>query len=221
MMNKKLSLLFTLIVLSLLLSGPIVASEANVSLNSSSWTSQKVGNVNFKIPPKYENGHIENPDYFVITNIFVFAIRYIDSYSFLKSSYGDDVSSSDTVYVENQFIADHAASVIYQEKNIDRKEYNVTYVYFPVKDEIYCISYSGDNLTPEVEEMIKNTPRQNISNEDFYGRLLSAKNDYIKESNDYNNNYNDYYSYSNRNNHKHRDWFGYYFAYNIGRHSRY
>ncbi|OWT32424.1 hypothetical protein BGI41_07735 [Methanobrevibacter sp. 87.7] len=207
-------IIFIICILAL---NPIAATE-----NSSDWKTQKVENVNFKLAPQYENGELVNSKYYTIKNMFIFSIRYIDSDSFLKSSYGDDASSEDTHYIKNKNIKGHNSSIIYQERNIDGVKYNTTYIYFPIKDEIYCISYNGSNITQDIEEMIKNTPKQTMSEKKFYSKLTHATVSYEYSQRE-ENSYNDYYyrtpyQYNNQNKNQ---WGKYYLAYSLGRSSRY
>ena len=161
-----------------------VKRDAN---DSSTWKKVTVGDTQFRIPPKYEKAILSSSTYLVIDNIYTFAIRDIDSYEFLKDSYGDDASSSYTIYDENKTISGHPASIIYQEVSINQmngegyKTYEVVNVYFQTADSIYCISYNGTKLTSDVEEMIKHTPKPSDSSDRFYEKLSRAKNNYLKE----------------------------------------
>ena len=155
--------------------------------DSSTWRQVSVGDTQFRIPPKYDNATLESDTYLVIDNVYTFAIRDIDSYEFLKDSYGDDSSSKYTIYDENKTISGHPAAIIYQEVSINQmdgtgyKTYDVVEVYFQTGDSIYCISYNGTKLTSDVEEMIKHTPKPNDSNDLFYGKLERARDNYIQE----------------------------------------
>ena len=217
MIKRKYLIIFTIIIISILTLNSISAVE-----NSSNWKNEKVGNVNFKIPPQYENGELVNKNYYTVKNMFVFSIRYINSTSFLESSYGDDANSENTIYIKNKNIKGHNSSIIYQKQNIDGVIYNTTYIYFPIKDEIYCISYDNKNLTPEIEEMIKNTAKQTISDDKFYSKLTHAKLSYADSQKEENYDDDDYYYSSSYNKHnRYHNLAGYYLAYRVGRLSRY
>jgi hydroxymethylpyrimidine pyrophosphatase-like HAD family hydrolase len=130
---------------------------------------------------------LSSSTYLVIDNVYTFAIRDIDSYEFLKDSYGDDATSKYTVYDENKTISGHPAAIIYQEVSINQmdgtgyKTYDVVEVYFQTGDSIYCISYNGTKLTSDVEEMIKHTPKPSDSSDMFYEKLGRARDNYLKE----------------------------------------
>ena len=164
--------------------------NGNVERNaddSSTWKKVIVGDTQFRIPPKYEKAILSSSTYLVIDNVYTFAIRDIDSYEFLKDSYGDDATSKYTVYDENKTISDHPAAIIYQEVSINQmdgtgyKTYDVVEVYFQTGDSIYCISYNGTKVTSDVEEMIKHTPKPSDSSDMFYEKLGRARDNYIKE----------------------------------------
>ena len=217
MIKRKYLIISTIIIISILALNSTAAVE-----NSSNWKNEKVGDINFKIPPQYENGELVNKNYYTVKNMFIFSIRYINSTSYLESSYGGDANSDNTIYIKNKNIKGHNSSIIYQKQNIDRVIYNTTYIYFPTKDEIYCISYDNKNLTPEIEEIIKNTPKQTISDDKFYSELTHAKLSYADSQKE--ENYDDDYYYSSpyqyNNHNRHHDWAGYYLAYRVGRSSR-
>ena len=164
--------------------------NGNVERNaddSSTWKKVIVGDTQFRIPPKYEKAILSSSTYLVIDNVYTFAIRDIDSYEFLKDSYGDDATSKYTVYDENKTISDHPAAIIYQEVSINQmdgtgyKTYDVVEVYFQTGDSIYCISYNGTKVTSDVEEMIKHTPKPSDSSDMFYEKLGRARDNYLKE----------------------------------------
>jgi hypothetical protein len=58
---------------------------------------------------------------------------------------------------------------------------NVSYLYFPVNESIYCICFKSDNLTPEISHIVETAPDYNMSSDTFYGLLDQAYEDY-KES---------------------------------------
>lgn len=155
--------------------------------DSSTWRQATVGDTQFRIPPKYDKATLKSNTYLVIDNIYTFAIRDIDTYQFLKDSYGYDSSSSYTVYEENKTISGHPAAIIYQEVQINQmngegyKNYEVVEVYFQTGDSIYCISYNGTKLTSDVEEMIKHTPKPDDSADLFYDKLERAQDNYVQE----------------------------------------
>ncbi len=201
-MNKKIIILFVLIfTLSL--------CQA-YAIDSSNWTSEKVGDIDFKIPPEYGNSTLMSDGYLTRENIFDFAIRDIDTFSFLKSSYGDDATSQNTYDIVNETVGGHTASVIYQEINVEDHNYNTIYVYFETDNHIYCVSFNDTEISPEIEEMISQTPNSEMDQDKFYGKLDKATENYLKQEQEL---YDDLiYDELSRNNEKQSDR-RYYFFY--------
>lgn len=77
MISKK--LLISLLFISL-----IVSINCVNAVDSSDWKTVKINNVDFKLPPKYQEGKLNKGTY-MINNIFTFDIRCVDS----DISYGD------------------------------------------------------------------------------------------------------------------------------------
>ena len=138
-----------------------------------------------------------------------FAIRDIDTFSFLKSSYGDDATSQNTYDIVNETVGGHTASVIYQEINVEDHNYNTIYVYFETDNHIYCVSFNDTEISPEIEEMISQTPNSEMDQDKFYGKLDKATENYLKQEQEL---YDDLiYDELSRNNEKQRDIRYYFF----------
>ena len=161
MISKK--LLISLLFISL-----IVSSKCVNAVDSSDWKTVKINNVDFKLPPKYQEGKLNKGTY-MINNIFTFGIRCVDSN--ISYMYGSDYNFK----AKNLTVGTHDVSYITE--YVDVVNHNVSYAYFASGDSFYCISWDGQ-MNEEIEEMIINTPDSSYDTDAFYGILDEARHKY-------------------------------------------
>lgn len=167
MFSKKLLLSLVLIVL-------ILSIGCVSAVDSSNWTTVKVGDVNFKIPPQYQGGDMnnENTDYHY-EDLNTFGILCVDDY--LPSNYGYWYNFKG----KNVTIGSH--DVVYFSQYNSYAKHDVCHAYFSSGDSIYCISWKGGEMTDEIEEIIINTPDSSYDTNTFYSILNDAKQSYDDE----------------------------------------
>ena len=130
-----------------------------------------VNGVDFEIPSNYSGGVLK-PGQYVYENLNVFGILCVDDYIVSNYGYWEDTSD----YSEELSI-DGRPSMFLTYYNSYSKT-NVSHLYFPVNNSIYCICFEGNSLTLEIEEIVRKSPYSNISSNDFYSILDEVEKDY-------------------------------------------
>ncbi len=155
---------------------PIAATD------SSDWKEINISGVNFKIPPKYANGNLVGNTYMLET-VFDFSIASLNDNSSLKEIYGYESTIEELNDLKLKEVGGHDTVILHSYRSVC--EHNVSYVFFAVGKNIFAISFNGDKITPEIEEIIKYTPKSKISKEILYKKLDKAQEDYVQEQMDY------------------------------------
>ena len=176
-MNKKviIGICLTIIILSLSLN-PIVA------IDSSNWKEITIEGVNFKIPPQYQSGELVG-DTYMLETVFDFSIASVNNNSSLKEIYGYESTIEELNNLELKEVGGHDTVILHSYRSVC--QHNVSYVFFAVRKSIYTISFNGNKITSEIEEIIKNTPESKISKDELYKKLDKAQEDYVQEQIDY------------------------------------
>lgn len=121
------------IFLSLLLIALIISIGCANAVDSSNWKTVKINDVDFKIPPKYQGGDINNDHTnYHYNDLNTFGILCIDDY--IASSYG----CWHNFKGKNLTIGSHDVAYFYQYNNFAK--HDVSHAYFSSGDSIYCIS---------------------------------------------------------------------------------
>ena len=136
-----------------------------------------VNGVTFEIPDQYTNGRSTDNSY-LYNNIFTFAIRALDSTEFLVDTYGDEASNEDGSTTDLT-IGNH--DVVHIVNYVSVAESRVSYAFFACGDVIYCISWKGSEMTPEIEDMIRNSPDSNYTYNEFHDVLNQAETQYQED----------------------------------------
>lgn len=166
-MNKKVLIIPCLILIFISLS--LVSGENTNNLT------KPVSGIDFQIPPQYDGGILKNNSYIYI-NPYNFRILSLDNYNNLRFNFGSDMLEGSVITTQETTIGNHPAYVIYS--YIDIANSNLTSIYLSIEDTIFVISYKGDSITPEIENMIENTPPSTITSEQLYSKLSEALSDY-------------------------------------------
>ena len=152
-MIKKLLLIF--ITLTLLM-GCVNA------IDSSNWTTAQVGYEKFKIPPQYENPYKNDFHMYEFDeDIDVFTIRYVNPA--IMSLYGYFIEHNS--YVKKVEVEGHDAVHFC---SFDR---NNSILWFSAGEEFYYITWIGENITPEIKEIVKSASKSNYTHDEFYDIL--------------------------------------------------
>lgn len=138
-----------------LLIGSVCASDfSKVTLNG----------VEFEIPSQYSNGDLQDTKYFY-KDYRTFAILCVDDY--IISNYGgnyDIAELKQDLNVDNRPVK----LLTTYNKYIDK---NVSYLYFPVNDSVYCICFQGNNINGDISHIVESAPKSDMSSDTFYGLL--------------------------------------------------
>lgn len=176
-MNKKIILTFCLILVVLSLSlNPVT------SVDSSNWSEININNVSFKIPPKYTGGELVS-DTYLLENVFTFSIAALNDEEEIKDIYGYESTIEELNDLELKRIGGHDTVILHSYRSIC--EHNVSYIFFAIGKDIFAISFNESKISPEIKEIIKNTPESEISKEKLYEKLDKAQEDYIQEQIEY------------------------------------
>lgn len=179
---KKIAILFVCSILMLVLAPISVASE-NVTVNG----------VTFEIPDQYSPGRSSDSSY-VHTNVFTFAIRALDSTQFLVDAYGDEASNKNSSR-DDLTIGTH--DVVHIVNYVSVAGHRVSYAFFACGDVIYCISWEGSEMSPEIEDMIRNSPDSNYTYYEFHDVLNQAETQYLEDLAAEEQEYEEYLAYKN------------------------
>ena len=170
------------------LCGLIFSLTAVNAIDSSSWHTQKVGGVDFKIPPNYEGGDLtRSGSVYSVYNLNQFQISSVDDC--LKNTYGFDASKG---HCEDMVISNHeGVHVTYYSAYCKD---NLSKFYFSIGDSIFELRWKGSAVSPEIEEIVSNCQDSTLSSTEFHNLLSNAKNDYLNGKYSHNT-YDSYDSY--------------------------
>lgn len=122
----------------------------------------KINGIDFHLPPKYQGGELYNDEY-KLDNIF--SIRCID----------DNIITSIGLWAEEK--------ELYEDININNhpvrhfSQYNKyvngnhSHAYFASGNSVYEIAWTGEKINRDIENLIKNTPKSEINDDNFYNAL--------------------------------------------------
>ena len=135
------------------------------AIDSSNWTTAKVGYEEFKIPPKYENPYQSDFNMYEFDyDIDEFTIRYVNPR--IMSLYGYFLERNTPQKVE---VAGHDAIHFTSYDRYDKM--NNSKLWFSAGEEFYYIAWRGTNITPTIEEVVKSASPSNFTHEEFYDIL--------------------------------------------------
>ena len=135
------------------------------AIDSSNWTTAKVGYEEFKIPPEYENPYKSDFHMYEFDeDIDEFTIRYVNPR--IMSLYGYFLERNTPQKVE---VAGHDAIHFTNYDRYDQR--NNSKLWFSAGEEFYYIAWRGTNITPTIEEVVKSASDSNFTHEEFYDIL--------------------------------------------------
>ena len=137
--------------------------------------STEVNGISFELPDKYAGGENTLNGYRLENN---FSIQCIDDN--IASAIGLWAAKSE--YSEDLTINGHPVRYFYQYNQYVHN--NDSHAYFATNESIYEISWVGNNITPEIEKMISDTPKSKIDNAIFYDILDDCFKKYKEERTD-------------------------------------
>lgn len=143
------------------------------AIDSSNWTTANVGYETFKIPPKYVNPYKSDFNMYEFDeDIHVFTIRFVNPN--LMSLYGYFMEHSS--YIKKVNISGHDAIHF---MGYDRfSGTNNSKLWFSAGEEFYYITWNGENITPEIEEIVKSASPSKYSHDEFYNILNDEYDNY-------------------------------------------
>lgn len=143
------------------------------AIDSSNWTNATVGYETFKIPPQYENPYKSDFNMYEFDeDIDVFTIRFVNPN--IMSLYGYFLEQNSHIKKVN--VSGHDAVHF---MNFDRhSEKNNSKLWFSAGEEFYYITWNGEKITPEIEEVVKSASDSKYSHEEFYNILSDEFNNY-------------------------------------------
>lgn len=168
---KKIHLLFAISIIVILLVG-----LSNVSaVDSSKWKTITVDDTDFKIPPEYENGDLSNISY--IKDKW----RYFEIFSYKHDShqefhdFGYELTSNNLHNIQVDKSGNHDMIIMsryYEEDYIQ--------IWFMCGNATYRINQNGSNISENVREIIKTSPKQNLTSQEFYSKFYTYQIRYMK-----------------------------------------
>lgn len=136
------------------------------AIDSSNWTNATVGYETFKIPPQYENPYKSDFNMYEFDeDIGVFTIRFVNPN--LMSLYGyflEHNSQAKKVKVGGHDAVHFMSYDRHSEKNNSK-------LWFSAGEEFYYITWNGEKITPEIEEVVKSSSDSEFSHKEFYSIL--------------------------------------------------
>ena len=146
--------------------------NAASAIDSSNWTTAKVGYETFKIPPKYENPYSSDFHMYEFDeDIDVFTIRYVNPR--IMDLYGYYLERNDFKKVK---FAGHDAVHFTSYDRHDEK--NNSKLWFSAGEEFYYIAWRGTNITPTIKEVVKSASKSKYSHDEFYEILNNEYQNY-------------------------------------------
>ena len=150
-----------------------ILMNAASAVDSSNWTTADVGYETFKIPPQYENPYQSDFNMYEFDeDIYNFTIRYVNPN--LMSLYGYFLEHNS--YIKKVNVSGHDAIHF---MSYDRhSEKNNSKLWFSAGEEFYYITWYGEEITPEIKEIVKSSSPSNYSHDEFYYILNDEYNNY-------------------------------------------
>lgn len=138
---------------------------ATSAIESSNWTTAKVGYEEFKIPPEYENPYQSDFNMYEFDeDIDEFTVRYVNPRIMSLYGYFLDRNTAQKVEVAGHDAIHFTAYDRHDEKNNSK-------LWFSAGEEFYYITWRGTNITPTIEEVVKSASDSNFTHEEFYDIL--------------------------------------------------
>ena len=122
----------------------------------------KINETEFKIPEKYLGGELTNEGYELDNN---FSIRCIDDN--IGNAIGLWACEKD--FEQDLTIGNHPVRYYCQYNQYVHG--NQSHAYFASGDSIYEITWTGEEINTDIKNLIKNTPKSNINEDEFYKTL--------------------------------------------------
>ena len=142
------------------------------AVDSTNWTTAKVGYETFKIPPQYENPYSSDFDMYEYDyDIDVFTIRYVNPN--IMSLYGYYINK---YHEEKVKVTGHdAVHFTYFDR---QNQTNNSILWFSSGEEFYYINWIGHDITPTIKEVVKSSSKSVYSHKEFYQILKDEYQNY-------------------------------------------
>lgn len=173
---KRIHLLFAIFIVLILFVG-----LTNVSaVDSSKWKKITVDGTEFKIPPEYENGDLYNRSYTKDNWSYFTIFSYKNDSHQEYHDFGYALTSNNLNNIQMDHIGNH--DVIIMSRYISHWDYADYYIqiWFMCGNVTYKITQNGTNMSENVKELIKTSPKQNLTSQEFYSKFYNYQIKYIK-----------------------------------------
>lgn len=135
------------------------------AMDSSNWSEATVGYEEFKIPPQYENPYKSDFDMYEFDeDLDVFTIRFVNPNIMELYGYFLQRGHSKKVNVSGHDAVHFTSYDRYDEANNSK-------LWFSAGEEFYYIAWRGENITPEIREVVKSVSPSKYSHDEFYSIL--------------------------------------------------
>lgn len=142
-----------------------VLMNCAAAIDSSNWTNATVGYEVFKIPPQYENPYKSDFNMYEFDeDIDEFTIRYVNPNIMELYGYFLQKGHSQKVNVSGHDAVHFTSYDRHDEKNNSK-------LWFCAGEEFYYIAWRGNNITPEIKEVVKSVSPSKYSHDEFYSLL--------------------------------------------------
>lgn len=131
------------------------------SVYASDFSTVTVEGVDFEIPSQYSGGNAKDNKY-VFKDLRTFAIMCVDDY--IVSNYGGYADICDN---KQQLSIDGRPCMLLSMYNKYIKT-DVSYLYFPVNQSVYCICFQANNVTSDISHIVESAPGSDLSADEFY-----------------------------------------------------
>ena len=151
-----------------------------------------VNGVDFNLTKEYLGGENKTDGYQVNNTFGIFCI---DDMMPQKIGFWDRESD----YSEDLEIGNHPVRYYYSYNKYVSD--NMSHAYFTSGDSFYEIFWVGNNITPDIEKLIRNTPDSKIDSDSFYSIVNESIDTYVQSRNErlnYDSQYNYYESRSSQ-----------------------
>ena len=122
----------------------------------------EINDVEFYIPSQYQGGYISE-DYYRLDNEFLIEC--------VNDNVPDAIGlwASENEYCKDLNIDGHPVRHYYQYNQYVHD--NQSHLYFASDESIYEIAWTGNQITKDIKNLIKNAPKSKISDDEFYYAL--------------------------------------------------
>lgn len=147
----------------------------SLSCTYASDSSVEINGADFEIPEKYQGGKELSEGYRFENKFSIYCID--DDISNHAGFWGSEKDFSQDLKIGNHPVRHYCGYNQYVGGDY-------SHAYFASGDSVYEINWVGNNITPDIEKLIKKTPDSKISEDEFYSELDDSVGAYKDERNE-------------------------------------